>query len=97
MGLMQNHAFSDGSGPNLAYVFFISHKQILALFHFEKPTPGAKRGERGALLREIHAFSDGSGPTLHITFYLPETNTGIVSFEELIPMTRKGGRGARLK
>ena len=32
VGLMQNHAFSDGSGPRLAHVFFISCKQILAWF-----------------------------------------------------------------
>ena len=39
MGFMQSRAFFDRSGPNLADVFFISRKKILACFHAEKPTP----------------------------------------------------------
>ena len=46
-GVDANHTFFDGSGPNLAHVFFISQKQILALFHFEKPTQWQNGGRGG--------------------------------------------------
>ena len=54
---MENRALFDGFGSNLAHVFFILWKQILAWFHIKNQPQGPKLGEGGAKLMQNHTIS----------------------------------------
>ena len=88
------HAF-DGSGPNLAHIFFIPRKQILTWFHFEKPAPGHNGGS-GARLRQNHAFPTNLDQTCTCFFHPPETNTRVFHIGKPKPAAKMGERGDRI-
>ena len=62
----------DESGQNLAHVFFISRKKILAWFYFDNPTPFAKmRGKLGHGQGKIMLFSTDLDQNWHMYFSSP--------------------------
>ena len=87
MGLMQNHDFSDESGPNLTDLFFITQKEILAWFYIKKQTPGTKIGEGGCVdakscffLCNAFVRVELNIPLETFTFHSPCQNYGVVSY-----------------
>ena len=91
VGLKQNHVFSDGSGPNLAQVFFISRKKILAWFHIEKSTPRVNGG-RGNIDAKSCIFRRIWTKYVICIFHPLEINTDVISYRNPTPRAI-GGRG----